>query len=133
MLYKLSAPAVKLRRTHHRHHRRYRNGSAVRALTGAKLLLGLPITVGSQAEAATMVGSNRPYIVAAVLVLQAEDQALLADVLVGKMPLLTAAKIVRKRAELIAAYRRATPEDLTALARAVGPSDLFDRAVVPAL
>ena len=110
MLYKLTARAVKHHRIRH-HYRRLCNGhgtAALRALTGARILLGLSIEAGSQANAAAIVGSNVRYVVAACLVLQSEDTSLLSDVLAGRMPLLAAAGSLQAR-ELISAYRAATP------------------------
>src|SRR5215469_6142815 len=80
--------------------------AVVRALTGASLLLGLPIKLTSRARTAEIVGSNLHYIEAAITVLKAEDPGLLADVLAGREPLLAAAAKVRHRADLIAAYRK---------------------------
>ena len=65
----------------------FRHGQRVavmRALTGASILLGLPVKRSSQARAAEIVGSNLHYIEAAITVLKAEDPALLADVLAGR-------------------------------------------------
>jgi hypothetical protein len=105
----------------------------VRALTAARALLGFPVVARTQAEAAAMTRSTVRYVVAAAIVLQAEDPALLADVTAGRISLLAAARIARGRAELISAYRRATAADRSALARAVGPASVWDDVLAPAL
>jgi hypothetical protein len=70
---------------------------------------------------------------AAVWVLQAEDPALLKDVLSGRKPLLAAAAEVRQRANLIVAYRKANPEDRAAAGPIIGVANVFDEMIVPSL
>jgi hypothetical protein len=119
-----------------KHNSRLRNGqraAVVRALTGASILLGLPVKVSSQARAAELVGSNIHYVEAAVWVLQAEDSTLLADVLAGRKPLLETAAKVRRRANLIAAYRKATLNDREKFGSTVGVGKIWDEAIAPSL
>jgi hypothetical protein len=40
---------------------------------------------------------------------------------------------VRGRVKLVDAFKNATPEDRVALAHAIGPTELFDTAIAPAL
>jgi hypothetical protein len=80
-------------------------------VTRASILLGLPVKVSNQVRAAELVGSSRRYVEAAVWILQAEDPALLADVLAGRKALLERAANLRQRADLITAFRRATLHD----------------------
>ena len=80
-----------------------------------------------------MCGANRSYVVAAAAVLQSRDAALIDDVLYGRVPMLEAAKSVRKKVELVRAFGRASEEDRRALGHAVGPDRVFDEVVIPAL
>jgi hypothetical protein len=80
-----------------------------------------------------MTGSCPAYVGAAVVLIEAEDASLERLVRRGQVPLLEAAATVKKRVALIRAYRNATPADLAALARAVGPDRVFDNVVAPAL
>jgi hypothetical protein len=102
-------------------------------MTAARIALGLPLTVTSQREAAQLTGSNALYTAAAATVLQSEDPALVTDVLVGRIGLLTAARQVKRRADLIAALRAAAPEDKAAAGRVLGAAMIFDTLVTPAL
>jgi hypothetical protein len=118
------------RKSQFRHGQR---AAVMRAITGASILLGLPVRASSQARAAELVGSNIRYVEAAVWVLQAEHPALLADVLAGRKSLLEVAAKVRGRANLIKAYRRATLGDPAAFGSTVGADRVFDETIVPAL
>jgi hypothetical protein len=114
----------------------FRNGerrAVKRALTGARIRLGLPIEASSLTSAAQQVGSTASYVEAAIRVLQAEDPVLLDDVLAGRQHLPAAAGKIRRRAELIAAYRRATLVDRAALGSTVGVDHVFDETIVPSL
>jgi hypothetical protein len=68
---------------------------------------------------------------AAMVILRAEDAVLKAKILNGRVPLLEGAGLVRKRAELVNAYRNASTEDRVEFARVIGPEEVFDGAVVP--
>jgi len=105
----------------------------LRAMTGASILLGLPIKTSSQKSAAELVGSNCRYVEAAVCVLRAEAPQLLADVYAGREPLLSAAAKVRRRANLIIAYREASSEDRAAAGAIIGVDNVFDEMIAPAL
>jgi hypothetical protein len=114
----------------------HRNGAqlaAVRAVTAARLWRGDHVTVTSQAEAATACGASLSYVLAAAVVLDAGNDALVADVLAGRVPLLTAARHVRKRARLLKAFRQASPADLAELGRSAGVGEVWDRVIVPSL
>jgi hypothetical protein len=65
----------------------------------------------SIAEAAATTGSNSVYVRAAITILKSEDQSLLDQVLLGQIPLLMAAKQVRRVADIVAAYRNASEKD----------------------
>ena len=126
----------RLRQSNRQHKSQFQRGqraAVMRAMTGASILLGLPVKPSSRARAAELVGSNLHYVEAAVRVLQAEDPLLLADVLAGRKSLPDAAAKVRGRADLITAYRRATLEDRAALGSTVGVSHVFDEAIAPSL
>jgi hypothetical protein len=113
--------------------RRRRPDAALRAITGAKLFLGAPVRPKTQAEAAELVGSTRPYIAAAAMLLEAEVPALIEGILRGDVSLLGAAASVRKRARLVRAYRQADRSDRKALGEVVGVASVFDDAVAPLL
>jgi hypothetical protein len=125
------------------HHRQYRTGGRVRhdrraavarALTGARLLLGLPVAKPSSlASAAAMCGASAPYIAAAVTLLRAEDKELIELVHRGHIPLIQTAKQLRSRAAALAAYRAMAVEDKIALGQAIGVDELFNDVIVPAL
>jgi hypothetical protein len=121
-----------------RHHSRpyHRNGqqvAAVRAFTGARLHLGMPIPPLTLSDAACMTGSNVNYVQAAITVLRAEDAALVEAVRTGEIALLAAAAQVRRRADLITALRNASAEDRAAAGRVLGVAAIFDECVVPNL
>jgi len=114
----------------------FRNGerrAVKRALTGAGIRLGQPVQASSLVNAAQHVGSTAPYVEADVWVLQAEDPALLDDVLSGREPLVSAAAKVRRRANLIVAYRKANSEDRAAAGPTIGVDNVFDEMIVPSL
>jgi hypothetical protein len=98
----------------------------------ARAWRGWLLGIKTQAEAAAMFGSNPRYVAAAVVVLMTEDVALLNSVLAGELPLLEAAKMARKRAGLVSAFRSASPQDRIAFAKVVGPDVVFDEVVCPA-
>lgn len=104
--------------------------AVVRALTGAMLHLGIPIVPPTLAGAATMSGSSIGYIQAAMLVLQAEDEALVNRVRRGQVPLLTAARQVKRRVKLINALRKASAEDrVAALKHVADAQEILNIAV----
>lgn len=132
----LRHPARQQRRHYRSRGRHFRNGqcaAAVRADTAARILLGLPVSANNLATAARMCGSNIHYVAAAIALIRAEDASLQTNVRRGQMTLPKAAAAAKKRAALIHAYREASPADLAALARTVGPAAVFDAVVVPAL
>jgi hypothetical protein len=96
-------------------------------------LLGHPVEVSSQRQAADLVGSTVNYIVAATVLLQAEDPRLVDQVLTGRVPLLKAAAAVRKRAKFLSAFRQTSPADRAAVAKVIGAATVFDELVSPAL
>jgi hypothetical protein len=121
---------------HHRRRRRHqiRNGqrlAALRAFTAATLYR--KNDGWTLAMAATSCGSNVPYVVAMLVLMASENMTLLRVVMAGKVSVLAAAREVGRLAKLVAAYRAANATDRVAFARAVGPADLFDTTLVPAL
>jgi hypothetical protein len=74
----------------------------------------------SIAAEAARTGSTPAQVTAAMIIIKSEDQALLEQVLRGEVPLLTAAKRVKRVADLISAYRNATSEDLIKAAKVIG-------------
>jgi hypothetical protein len=119
-----------------KHKSQFRNGhraAVLRAVTSASILLGRPIKASSQARAAELCGANVQYVEAAVWLLQAEDSALIADVLAGRISLLKAAAKVRRRSRLIAAYQDATADDRAAFGEVVGAASVWDEVIAPKL
>jgi len=134
-----SPPLVKLevKRSHRRYrstrrHFRDRERAATRrAITAAGLYRAGSIP--SLSKAATACGSNAAYVAAAILLIASENTTVLNRVLAGHVPLLAAAREIKRLAELVAAYRKASAADRVQFARAIGPSALFDNSLVPAL
>ena len=95
------------------------SSAALRAITAARLLAtGMVNTI---AEAAACTGSNLTYVHAAVILLKAENEALINHVLAGKVSLLRAAKQVRRVADLVHADRTASQAEIIQAAKIVGP------------
>jgi hypothetical protein len=115
-----------------RHHKR-RHAAALRAFTGAKLLLDIAVVPRSRCEAAQLVASTPRYIEAAITLIRAQDRYLIERVLAGDLSLLTAATHVRKRAKLLSAYREASAGDRAAASAAIGIDQVFDEMIVPSL
>jgi hypothetical protein len=116
--------------------RHFRNGqrtAVVRAMTAAALYLGKPVVAHTLADAAEKCGSGIRYVEAAVTLLRTNDEALIATALAGDRSLLEIATEVRRRANLVTAYRKASAADKIALAKAVGPSVLWDDVLAPVL
>jgi hypothetical protein len=118
-------------RSPRRHFRHGQRAAAVRAITAARLYLSG--FANSFANAADQCGSSVVYVRAAVTLLRAENASLLNAVLGGKVPLLAAAREMQRLADLVAAYRTASASDRVAFAHAVGPTTLFENALVPAM
>ena len=134
MLQRLSAYRSRARQARRPHsHARRHHAAALRALTGAKLRLGLPVVPRTLHEAATLVASSPSYIEAATVLLQSDDQTLIKQVLRGNVCLLEAAARVKPRVRLVKAYREATPGDLRAFVDTIGVDRLFDEAIAPTL
>ena len=104
-----------------------------RAIIGADLWLKGTYGISTCTQAAAIVNVSRPLIDSAKIVLQSEDTALLAQVLNGFISLTNAAANVKRRAELISAFKNAAPDDRAAFGRTVGAGELFDATVAPAL
>lgn len=97
---------------------------ALRAITGARgYLTG---TFPTLAVAAASCGSHKDSIGAAVVILKAEDGALLADVLAGRKPLLATAKSMTSAVSLIDAFRKASNVERKIFARVITPETLFE-------
>jgi hypothetical protein len=107
--------------------RRFRDLAALRAVTAAKLFAtgSLP----SMVAAAEACGSNP----AAIVLLKSENSVLIDRVLRGHVPLLTAAKEVRRLAEAVHTFRQLTLADRPVFTRIIGPGELFDTTVSPAV
>src|SRR5262245_11974131 len=117
-------------------YRRFRHDAlwcpaAVRAVTAAGLYLDHRLP--SLAATALGCGSCVTYVQAALILIKSENATVLERALRGQMPLQAAAKQVKQVADLVAAYRKANAADRVAFAKAIGPTALFDSALVPAI
>jgi hypothetical protein len=115
-------------------YRRTRNGqcaAAVRALTAARHYLDHKVP--NLAAAALCCGSSVTYVQAALILIKSENETLLERVRRNQMPLQAAAAQIKQIANLVNAYRAASAADRVAFARTIGPTTLFDSALVPAI
>ena len=111
-------------RSPHRHFRHGKCAAAVRAFTAARLYVaGAVPTLETAAESC---GSNVAYVQAALILLKANNAALVSDVLAGRVPILQAAREAKRLVDLIVAYREAKDPDRIAFARACGAEAIFD-------
>jgi hypothetical protein len=120
------------RRTRKFHHTKRTRTATLRAFTGAKLRLGIPISAPSLNRAAILVSSTPGYISAAITIIKSEDSKLIERVKRGHIGILEAAAQVRNCAQVLSAMRKATPADLIAAAKTYGVDDLFENTIVPA-
>jgi thioredoxin-like negative regulator of GroEL len=111
---------------------RKRNPS-LQAFVAACLLRESLFGIDTAVKAAAATGTTRAAVHAALIVLQNGDEGLAASVLKGWEPLSRAADKVRARVKLVEAFNSATPDDRVAFARAIGPTELFEAAIEPAL
>jgi hypothetical protein len=112
------------RQSSRRHFRNGRRSAALRAVTAARLYATGAIT--SLDNAAQACGSNRIYVKAATTLLKAENETVLQRVLAGQEPLVVAAHLARRTADLVFAYRCAGAADRVAFARTCGTEAIFD-------
>ena len=129
----IHADPVRNKKKYRLRHRRMRAGqcaAARRALPAAQFYLDHRFP--SLAVAALCHGSC-VAVRAAVILLKSENLVLLERVRRGHIPLLAAAKQVKQVAALVDAYRSAGAADRVMFAKAIGPTTLFDSALVPAL
>jgi hypothetical protein len=82
--------------------------------------------VSSLEVAAVCCGSSVPYVKAMATLLKSENAALLNQVLAGDVPVLAAAKRVKRRALLVDAYRRADDVDRIAFMRTCGTENILN-------
>jgi hypothetical protein len=127
------SPTARRQRRRRPQFRHGQRAAAVQAITGARIWRGDPVTAGTQAEAAAMCGASLTYLLAAVVLLDSGNDALISDVLAGRVPLLVAARHVKGRARLLRAFRAASPADLAAFGRKAGVAEVWDRCIVPSL
>ena len=119
--------------------RRFRGGTSpkrstdLRALMAGFVLDAQGFGIANVTMAATAFAVPRPAVADAVILLHSEDAALLQAVLNGEVTLARAADKVRARVQLIDAFKNASDDDCAAFGQAVGPGELFDRIIVPAL
>jgi len=119
------------RQSARRHFRNGHRAAAVRAFTAAGLVIsGRAPTIMMAAERC---GSCPAYVQAAITILRSENKGLFVDVIKGRVPLLVAAREVKRLAALVAAYRAGSAADRVGFAKIIGPTTLFDSSLVPAL
>jgi hypothetical protein len=104
--------------------------AAVSGLAGALRYLQGGYT---QEEAAAEAGACVPYVTAMIPIVQTEDAKLIKAVLGGELPVLATAKEVKARAKATAGYRQMSTADKAAFGSIIGPGELWDSAVAPAI
>jgi len=128
---------IKAQRRHLKHkspHRQRPYGqraAARKALTAAKLHLGIPLEPSSMREDSERCGANLAYTRAMITLIKAEDDHALELVLRGSWPLLETAARLKARANLIAAYRKTDAADHRAFGRQIGPAQVWDDVIAP--
>ena len=129
---------IEAQRRRHKHKSPYRHfrygqrAAARKALTAAKLRLGIPLQRPSSVRGASeQCGANPVYTAAMITLLKAEDKHALDLVLRGSWSLLETAARLKPRADLIAAFRKTSSSDHAALGRATGPDVMWDDCIAP--
>ena len=120
-------------RLHHHYGRSPKRNPALQAFLAVYLLRERVLGVDTIVKAAVATGTTRDAVRAALIILQNGDENLAADVLQGWESLSRAADKVRGRVKLVEAFKSATPDDRIAFARVIGPTELFEAAIEPAL
>src|SRR5262245_28601783 len=113
-------PNKAARRARQSHRAQFRDGvrlAAVRAFTGGDLYLRGEMTLRQTAIA---VGSNVLYVMAAVILLKANDTRLIKDVVHGRIGILAAAESVKPLVTMLAGYSKASPTNRDAFFVATG-------------
>ena len=106
---------------------------ALRAFIAADLLREGKYGIGTVTAASLCTSGIAALLYAAPILLQSDDESLIAKVLKGREALQSAAAKVHRRAKLIEDFKNATVEDRAAFGHAVGVATLFDSAVAPSL
>jgi hypothetical protein len=130
---KASKRSTRSRQSPHRQFKGGQRAALLRAWTAARIRKGEWIPKPTLVEAAILCGSSVPYIAAVELVMQHDDPRLVDQILRGKIPLLMAADLLRKRTNIVKSFRRGSVEDRIDAARVIGPERIFDEMLVPAL
>jgi hypothetical protein len=118
---------------HHHYGRPPKRNAAFQAFAAAQMLREGWLGIDTAVKAAAATGVTRAAVKAAQIILESGDENLAADVLQGRESLLRAADKVRGRVKLVEAFNSATPDDRIAFARVIGPTELFEAAIEPAL
>ena len=120
-------------RLHHHYGRSPKRNPALQAFVAAQMLREGWLGIDTAVKAAAATGVTRAAVKDAQIILESGDENLAADVLQGWESLSRAADKVRGRVKLVEAFKSATPDDRIAFARVIGPTELFEAAVAPAL
>jgi len=120
-------------RLHHHHGRPPKRNRALQAFVAVYLLRERAFGIDTIVKAAVATGVTRAAVKAAQIIVESGDELLAADVLQGWETLSRAADMVRGRVKLVEAFKSATPDDRIAFARVIGPTELFEAAIEPAL
>jgi hypothetical protein len=106
--YKAAGKSNGVRQSSRRHFRCGVRAAGLRAMTAGRMYLseGGNITLE---EAAARCGSNVAYVRAAIALIKAGDEDLIDQVMLGNLPIMATAKLVKPLVTMLAGYAKATP------------------------
>jgi hypothetical protein len=104
-----------------------------RGYAAACARMGKPIEPETDQQAVNLFGTSPAYLAAFKLLIEYGDHELTFAALTGEIPVLTAAKRVRKSVKLTKAYTAADADARKALGEHVGVDVIWDEVVVPSL
>lgn len=127
------ATSVHRRGNHHRRSRRNRHfrDGVMRAYTAAQLVHDKLLPTPTMAAIAC--GACPQYVAAVCAILRSGDRELLVRVLSGQVPLLAAARQVKRLTTLVTAYTTADFATRVEFGRKVGTATLWDSSISPLL
>ena len=110
-----------------------KSATALRVLIVTDLWLQNAPSVPTGSHAAAIADVSRPLIDAGRIVIESQDKALITAVLAGRVSLTAAAAKARRHVRLVDSFKAASLADRAAFAQAIGPNELFDSTISPAL